>query len=76
MNLIKNIMINKVNYTIIWRGCQCVFRDFFKINMEVKKRRLILKNQKGIAMRLCLFGWLGWPDLNRRMPESKSGALP
>ena len=20
--------------------------------------------------------WLGWPDLNRRMPESKSGALP
>ena len=24
----------------------------------------------------CLFCWLGWPDLNRRMPESKSGALP
>ena len=23
-----------------------------------------------------LFCWLGWPDLNRRMPESKSGALP
>ena len=22
------------------------------------------------------FFWLGWPDLNRRMPESKSGALP
>ena len=25
------------------------------------------------ASPLC---WLGWPDLNRRMPESKSGALP
>ena len=24
----------------------------------------------------CLLCWLGWPDLNRRMPESKSGALP
>ena len=24
----------------------------------------------------CLFCWLGWPDLNRRVPESKSGALP
>ncbi len=25
---------------------------------------------------LVFFAWLGWPDLNRRMPESKSGALP
>ena len=24
----------------------------------------------------CLFCWLGWPDSNRRVPESKSGALP
>ena len=23
-----------------------------------------------------LFCWLGWPDSNRRVPESKSGALP
>ena len=23
-----------------------------------------------------LFAWLGWQDLNLRMPESKSGALP
>ena len=32
-------------------------------------------SRKGTPM-ACLFCWLGWPDSNRRMPESKSGALP
>ena len=31
--------------------------------------------EKGTLLR-ALFCWLGWPDLNRRVPESKSGALP
>ena len=33
-----------------------------------------LDRKKQVA-RLAFF-WLGWPDSDRRMPESKSGALP
>ena len=31
--------------------------------------------KKALACASAFF-WLGWPDLNRRVPESKSGALP
>ena len=37
------------------------------------RQRASLK--KALACASAFF-WLGWPDLNRRMPESKSGALP
>ncbi len=40
-------------------------RDMFDLNIKIKKSHANMR-----------FFWQGWQDLNLRMPESKSGALP
>ncbi len=36
----------------------------------------VTQNTKSLALIPCEGFWLGWPDSDRRVPESKSGALP
>ena len=52
--------------------CRRQFHTRQRISL-VPKERISLQKAPACAGAFC---WLGWPDLNRRMPESKSGALP
>ena len=48
------------------------------IEINFRHKQIIIKEIYAIIMYIFSFKlyWLGWQDLNLRMPESKSGALP
>ena len=57
-----------------WRVMPCAYGDYILTCGEITYQSFGLDRKKQV-FRLAFF-WLGWPDLNRRVPESKSGALP